>query len=229
MKILTSIGAFFREVTGEATEVIKSLFALPSRNPRTKIYVPRYHDSDNRTCIAVHEAGHTVVGWRSDCVRKINKVVIFGEGRGLQGGVYYRKPVDPSPEDCWELASICLAGLAGESVAYGFFSIFGSNGDLLQAYAAAEKIATQEGLTGHPYPPPWKEEPLSGEARNFADICYRPEIAPRVVEILNAAYQRAHSVLREERRRLDEIAIAVNKSGVLDTENVYAILGERPK
>ncbi|MCB0193291.1 MAG: ATP-dependent zinc metalloprotease FtsH [Anaerolineae bacterium] len=202
---------------------IEKVLAGPERKSRI---VPE----KERKIIAHHEAGHALIRKLLPECNPVHKVSIVA--RGVAGGYVISLP----DEDRYlenqnrfeaELAAI-LAGRAAEEVIFEEVTT-GASDDLNKATKLARAMVTQYGMSEKLGPLMFGEKDELvflgkeiGEQRNYSEEIAR-QIDGEVRRIVETAYNRAFSLIQENRAKLVEIAERLLKEETLDAKTFDAM------
>lgn len=170
-----------------------------------------------RNRVAVHEAGHVLVG------RVLNTGRLLGVSIDDEGGfAEFADHVDKalSPSDLNDLLSAILAGRAAERIGFGDVTIgsgIGEDSDLSRATTLAETIETKGGGILHNVYLP------SDLSRN---LVYVPGLMNAVKRRLDDAEKRASEILEANSKLHRAIAEALETAGYLSAEAIDEIAAE---
>ncbi|MFF5291932.1 AAA family ATPase [Paractinoplanes globisporus] len=188
-----------------------------------------------RHAVAVHEACHAVVAYRTRHHMEID-IATIEKGSGYLGMVASIPPEDQFTTWRSHYESdiyVSLASLAGERMFFDGDSSSGVSGDLEQATSVATNMegvwgmgstvssyATSSRLgVGSP------GGPAKGEKN---DVSARRALADRIEDTLGEMLQRAERILKENRRQVLALAHALETHKTLTGEDVVAVLEGRP-
>ncbi|TVR20450.1 MAG: ATP-dependent zinc metalloprotease FtsH [Anaerolineaceae bacterium] len=186
--------------------------------------------------IAYHEAGHALVHYHMQNLGPIHKITIISRGRA--GGY-----VMPLPEDDVALQSremfedqiaFAMGGRAAEELIFNQFTTGASN-DLQQATRMARAMVTQFGMSDKLGPRSYGGGNQSiflgreiGEQRDYSER-YAQDIDDEVKRILQASYERAIGVLRDNRDKLKYLADYLIEHETLDRQQFEQLMsGDDP-
>ncbi len=181
---------------------------------------------------AYHEAGHVIVSKFVPGQDPVHKVTIIPRGRAM--GLTHYIPLDDkhsySRTYLEGRLAILLGGRAAEWIVFGDYTTGASN-DLRQATEMAKRMVTQWGMSSDLGPLTYgnkDEEVFIG--RDFTHIQdYSDETARRIDEavrtVVEAAAERAESILRRESERLHSLSALLIERESLDGEEIDQILG----
>lgn len=185
-------------------------------------------DSEKRA-IAVHEAGHTVVGWLTRYSDPLVKVTIVPRGKAL-GANWFAPEEAPiiTKQALLDKIACLLGGRAAEEIILGEVGTGASN-DLERATKAARAMVIVYGMgdsipnlnyydsTGQEY---GFSKPYSEETARLIDI--------EVEKIVNEQYTRAKQLLTDNVKGLTDISNMLIEQEVIYHDDVQNILGKRP-
>jgi cell division protease FtsH len=183
--------------------------------------------------IAYHEGGHALTGLLLDHGDPVSKVTIVPRGQAL--GVTQYTPLDDrynySKEYLEAQLVTALGGRAAEEVALGSITT-GAEHDLQRVTAIAHQMVTRWGMSERLGTISYseREDPFAGVALTAGARTYSEKTASLIDEevnrIVKRAYERAVSLLVEQRDTLDRIARALRVHETLDAGQLRAILKE---
>ncbi|WP_051348518.1 ATP-dependent zinc metalloprotease FtsH [Peribacillus kribbensis] len=185
-----------------------------------------------RRIVAFHEAGHTVIGTVLDDAEMVHKVTIVP--RGQAGGYAVMLPKEDryfmtKPELLDKIVGL-LGGRVAEEIIFGEVST-GAHNDFQRATGIARRMVTEFGMSD-------KLGPLQfGQAQggqvflgrdlhneqNYSDkIAY--EIDLEIQTFIKESYQRAKTILTENRDKLELIANTLLEIETLDAEQIKHLI-----
>ena len=178
--------------------------------------------------IAFHEAGHAVVSWLVEHASPLVKVSIVPRGQSL-GAAWYlpeERQITTTNQIMDEMCAT-LGGRAAEEVIFNKIST-GALSDLekvtKQAYAMVTIYGLNKRLGNISFYDSRGEQsftkPYSEETARIID--------QEASAIIESAYDRAKSILKENEDKLRTLAESLLKNEVIFKEDVEAILGARP-
>lgn len=156
---------------------------------------------DVRERVAVHEAGHAIVGQTLDNYDNVSRVTIVPRSSGAggftvftpsesRGGLYTRDYLDAE-------LTVLLAGRAAEALVLGEDTIsVGASSDLQRARSLAEQMTVEWALDG---------SVLRDSSDGVSEYTLR-RIDERVESLLDDAYSRAQSILNSKQANLLTLA-----------------------
>jgi cell division protease FtsH len=174
---------------------------------------------------AYHEAGHALLGMLQPGADPVRKVSIIPRGRAL--GVTLSTPEqDRYGYDAVYLKGRmvgALGGMAAEHVVFGVVTT-GSESDLQTCTGIARSMVGRWGMSERIGPvsvfQPDSDPRMSGVAEETLDA-----VDQEIRRLIEEAYQRAISLLTENRTRLDNIVTQLLARETLDETDVYAAAG----
>lgn len=189
---------------------------------KNKIITP-----EEKRSIAVHEAGHATISWLLRYANPLVKVTIVPRGRSL-GAAWYlpeERSITTTEQILDEMCT-ALGGRAAEQITFGKIST-GALSDLekvtKQAYAMVSVYGLNEKVGNISYYDPHGNQftkPYSDETAHVID--------EEVSKLIESQYQRAISLLTENKEKLEQLANKLLEKEVIFKEDLIAIFGERP-
>lgn len=195
-----------------------------------------------RNIVAFHESGHTVIGLVLDEADMVHKVTIVP--RGQAGGYAVMLPREDryfmTKPELYDKITGLLGGRVAEEIVFGEVST-GAHNDFQRATSIARKMVTEYGMSDKLGPMQFGQ-PQGGQVflgrdinseQNYSDkIAY--EIDTEIQSIIKTCYERARTILTENRSKLDLIANTLLEVETLDAEQIrhladYGKLPERKK
>ncbi len=178
---------------------------------------------EERELTAYHESGHAIVSHMLPNAQAIRKVTIIP--RGMAGGVTWYLEDDSyfqSRSKFRALIASALGGRVAEEIIFGEITTGASN-DLQQVTRMARAMVTQYGMSDELGPRVYGEKQELvflgreiSEQRDYSDAVAE-KIDAEVRIIIDAEYERARTILNEQRDKLDLIA-----STLLEVETLEA-------
>lgn len=183
---------------------------------------------DEKKTIAFHEAGHATISWLLEYASPLVKVTIVPRGQSL-GAAWYL-PEERSittTEQLLDQMCSALGGRAAEELMFGKIST-GALSDLekvtKQAYAMVSIYGLNKRLGNISY--------YDSQGRDMFTKPYSDDTAKMIDEevstLIESQYQRALSLLTENRDKLIQLAEKLLTEEVIFKENLEAIFGKRP-
>lgn len=177
---------------------------------------------DERRLIALHEAGHAIVGMIACPEDKLHKVTIEPRGRSL-GAAHFAPEADKHLHTRRYLEGIiakALGGRAAELVFLGRDAVTtGAGSDLVQATSIARRMVAEFGMSDEvgliSADPVAQGGSPSGQLQG--------EIDKSVRALITTQAERAESLVREHRAAVEALAEALVAREVLSAEEAYEI------
>lgn len=184
---------------------------------------------EEKRIIAFHEAGHATVSWMLKHAAPLVKVTIVPRGRSL-GAAWYlpeERQLTTTEQFIDEMCAT-LGGRAAEDVIFDKVST-GALSDLervtKQAYAMVMYYGLNEKVgnisfydsTGQEYS---FQKPYSNKTAEVID--------EEVKKMVDAAYEKAKQILRDNRSKLEQLAKVLLEREVIFKEDLEQIFGKRP-
>ena len=181
--------------------------------------------------IAVHEGGHARVAHLSAEADPVDKVTIIPRGRALGA-------TQQLPEERFNLTEaylrarlkVMFGGRASEEILIGTIST-GAADDLKQATRLARRMVSEWGMSDefrHLAFGDGDSEVFLGEQiaqrKDYSDDTER-EIDLSVKALIDSCYQEAHKLLKENRKRLEDLVDQLEEKEVLEGDALANILG----
>ncbi|MEL7476580.1 MAG: ATP-dependent zinc metalloprotease FtsH, partial [Cyanobacteria bacterium J06555_12] len=198
---------------------------------------PPLLDSKTKRLIAYHETGHALLMTLLEYSDDLNKVTIIPRSSGAGG---FAQPI-PNEEQmdsglysrAWMLDRVVVGfgGRAAEEIVFGYSEVTtGASNDLQQNTGLVRQMVTRFGMSD--LGPLMLEQPnqevfLGGNwnrSELSEDVAARIDMQVR--EILERCYQKARSVLLENRDLVDRLAETLIERETLDGDEFKAIVAE---
>lgn len=191
--------------------------------------------SDKEKCIvAYHEVGHALVAAMQSHTAPVQKITIVPRTSGALG---FTMQVDEgertllSKEEMLAKIATFTGGRAAEEVVFGSVTTGASN-DIEQATRIARAMVTRYGMTDdfdmvaletvtNAY--------LGGDTSLACSQQTAAVIDAKVVELVRTQHEKALKILRDNRRKLDEIAKYLYDKETISGEEFMCILNARPQ
>ena len=177
---------------------------------------------EERRLVALHEAGHAVVGLITAPEDRLHKVTIEARGRTL-GAAHFSPDVDRHLHTKrYLLGVICkaLGGRAAETVFVGSDAVTsGAGGDLIQATGIAKRMVAEFGMSD-------EVGLVSADAAaqgGGASSQLTSQIDTAMRAILRQESERAEALVREHRAAVEAVADALVERDVLTADEVIDI------
>ena len=211
---------------GEMQESMERVVMGPER--RSRVITP-----EEKKKVAYHEAGHALLFHLLENTHPVHKITIVSRGRA--GG--YVMPL-PSGDDMLVTREkfeddivAAMGGRAAEEIIFNQFTTGASN-DLQQATRMARAMVTQFGMSDLLGPRSYGSGQGAvflgreiSEQRDYSEH-YAQQIDDEVKRILQSAYQRAKSLLTEQRGKMEElVAILIERETLNAAEFIEIVDG----
>ena len=194
----------------------------------------RVISNKEKTSIAYHEAGHAILHHLLEYAQPVHKITIVPRGRA--GGYVMSLPENDaflrSREEFEDEIVAMMGGRAAEEIIFNQFTTGASN-DLQQATNSARAMVTQYGMSDLLGPRAFGSGSGSlflgrdlYEQRDYSEQAAE-EIDNEVKRILQTAYQRAKTMLTENRSKLEQIAHVLMEQETLDRTGFEDLMGGR--
>jgi cell division protease FtsH len=181
--------------------------------------------------IAYHEAGHAILHHLLDHANPVHKVTIVPRGRA--GGYVMSLPEDDiflkSKEQFEDEIVAVMGGRAAEEIIFNQFTT-GASSDLQHATIRARSMVTQFGMSNLLGPRTFGSGNSSvflgreiGEQRDYSEEAAE-QIDAEVKNIVETAYNRAKTILTENRAKLDMLANILIEQETLDRSQFEEIM-----
>ena len=188
-----------------------------------------------RKSTAYHEAGHALVAWLLPGADPVDKITIIPRGRALGVTSYLPKEerYARSKEDLLRSLCMLMGGRAAEYLVFNHLTTGASN-DIERATGLARRMVCELGMSENLGPLTFgkKEEMvfLGREIASHKDYSEQTAelIDKEVRQMVEAAYDRALTLLRENLDKLNLVAQALLEREVLDGDQMNRLLrGEK--
>ena len=192
---------------------------------KNKIITP-----EEKKTIAFHEAGHALVSWLLEHAAPLVKVTIVPRGQSL-GAAWYLPEERQIVRTEQMLDEMCaaLGGRAAEKVVFDKIST-GALSDLEKVTRQARSIVSVYGLNDKLGNITYYDS--SGQADYNFTKPYSEETAQKIDEeiskIIELQYQRAISILKKSKNKLNALAERLLDKEVIFKDDLERILGRRP-
>ncbi len=190
-----------------------------------------------REVVAHHEMGHALVALTLPGSDKVHKVSIIPRGIGSLGYTIQRPTEDRflmTRQELENKMAVLLGGRAAEHIIFGELST-GAADDLVKVTDIARSIVTRYGMTEELGQVVYEKSPhsfLGGEAPQmlYTERSYSEhtagEIDATVKAIIDAAFRRTVTLLREQRETLEHGARLLLEHETLDEADLAALRKE---
>jgi cell division protease FtsH len=213
----------------DCEEAIERVIAGPEKKSKVT-------NQKERELTAFHEAGHGLVGHYLPTADPIHKISIIP--RGQAGGYTLALPLEDkhyqTRTELLEDIIMYMGGRAAEVIALGEIST-GARNDLERSTHLVRKMITEYGMSdnlgyltlGHAH----EEQVFLG--RDIArEQNYSEEIAAAIDRetrrMMDEAFQRATTIIKEHRDQLDSIAMMLLDKETIEASEFVALIGEKP-
>lgn len=182
--------------------------------------------------VAYHETGHALVAAKQTGSAPVQKITIVPRTSGALG---YTMQVDEGDHYLMSKAEIenkiatYTGGRAAEELVFGSVTTGASN-DIEQATKLARAMITRFGMSddfGMVAMESVENAYLGGDASLTCSPDTQAKIDQRVVELIRKQYEKAMSILSENRRKLDELAKYLYESETITGEEFMKILEQK--
>ncbi len=184
--------------------------------------------AEEKRSIAFHEAGHATISWLLEHANPLVKVTIVPRGRSL-GAAWYlpeERSITTTEQILDDMCS-ALGGRAAEELTFGKIST-GALSDLekvtKQAYAMVSIYGLNDKIGNISYYDPQGQSQFT---KPYSDDTARV-IDEEVSKMIEAQYDRALQLLRDNQDKLGQLAEKLLEKEVIFKEDLVAIFGERP-
>ncbi|HEX2905762.1 MAG TPA: ATP-dependent zinc metalloprotease FtsH [Phototrophicaceae bacterium] len=210
----------------DCQEAIERIILGPERKSRVI--------NKQEQCItAYHEAGHAVVGYLLPHSDPVHKVTIIP--RGMSGGSTLFLPDEDinyvSRSRLKDQIVTFLAGRAAEEIVFGEITT-GASSDLEQVSRMTRAMVTRFGMSDKLGPMMFgqKEEMIFlgreiSEQRDYSEAVAQ-EIDQEVRALVSWAYDEARRLIRENREKLDAVALRLLDVETIEADEFLAVMGE---
>src|SRR5216683_1063330 len=191
-----------------------------------------------REVVAHHEMGHALVALSLPGTDRVHKVSIIPRGIGSLGYTIQRPTEDRflmTRQELENKMAVLLGGRASETIIFGELST-GASDDLAKVSDIARSLVTRYGMTDELGLVVYEKSPqsfLGGEPpqtpfeRSYSEATAR-EIDGAVKAIVDAAFRRTVTLLREKRDILERGAHLLLERETLDEADLAALLAKEP-
>ncbi|GAB5494069.1 MAG: ATP-dependent zinc metalloprotease FtsH [Phototrophicaceae bacterium] len=208
----------------EMQESMERVVMGPER--RSRIISP-----EEKKKIAYHEAGHAILFHLLEHTNPVHKITIVS--RGQAGGYVMPLPnrdaMLKSKEEYLDDIVAAMGGRAAEEIIYNQFTT-GASMDLRQATSWARAMVTQYGMSDKLGPRAYgaSDQPVfmgrsMGENRDYSEE-YARTIDDEVKSILEVGYERAKSILLENKEKIEVLVDILMERETLDSTEFTEIM-----
>ncbi|WP_159588874.1 ATP-dependent zinc metalloprotease FtsH [Chelativorans xinjiangense] len=189
-----------------------------------------------RMVVAYHELGHAFVAMALPGTDTVHKVSIIPRGVGALGYTIQRPTEDRylmSRKELEDRMAVLLGGRAAESIVFGEVST-GAADDLVKTTDIARSMVTRFGMAEGLGPIAYEDEPnrflgtapMPGMLERRYSESTTQRIDDAVRELVNAALERATSLLEERRETLDKAAEVLLARETLSGEELKTLFSD---
>ncbi len=208
----------------ELEEGIMRVIAGPEKKTRVM-------SSKERLITAYHEMGHAIVGHFLEHSDPVHKISVISRGQAL--GYTISMPQEDrfltTRAELNDTMAMTLGGRAAEEIVFDEITTGASN-DLEKVTATAKQMVMRFGMSeklgprvfGHEHGQPFLGREFSTEP-DYSDEIAR-EIDDEVRRIVEAAHQRARTILTEHKQDLEKISEILVKRETIEKEEFLALL-----
>lgn len=208
----------------EMQEAMERVVMGPER--RSRVISP-----EEKKKVAYHEAGHAILHHLLEHANPVHKITIVARGRA--GGYVMSLPsadvMLKSQEAFFDDIVSAMGGRAAEEIIFNQLTTGASN-DLQQATSMARAMVTQYGMSEKLGPRAYgnSQGPIflgreMGESRDYSEE-YAKAIDDEVKGILQSAYQRAKTILTEQRHKMEKLVEVLLERETLDSKEFVEIM-----
>ncbi len=197
----------------------------------------RVMSREEKTTVAYHESGHTLVAALSPNADPVHKVSIIPRGSAALGYTLQLPTEDrylTTRSEILDTLCVLLGGRAAESLVLGEIST-GAHNDLEKVTHLARDYVCKFGMSQKLGPQTFGRQ--SGNIFLGHDLIQEKEysentaviIDEEVTRIVQDSYEKAHRLLSQNREKLELLARKLEEKEILEGEEVCQILGIEPK
>ena len=192
---------------------------------KNKIVTP-----SEKRAIAVHEAGHATVSWLLEHAAPLIKVTIVPRGQSL-GAAWYlpEERLIVRPEQMLDEMCATMAGRAAEKVMFDKIST-GALSDLEKVTKQARAMVTVYGLNEKLGNITYYDSSGQSEynfSKPYSEVTAKL-IDDEISKMIEEQYQRAITILSENKDKLTQLADLLIEKEVIFKDNLEEIFGKRP-
>ena len=186
--------------------------------------------ASEKKVIAYHEAGHAAVGWMTEHAHPLVKVTIVPRGKALGAAWYLPEERQITTyEQMFDELTATMGGRASEKVHFGKIST-GALNDLEKATKQAFNMVVYFGLNEKIGNISFYDS--SGQQEYSFHKPYSEKTAQiideEVSKLVEDAYQRAISIVKDNIEKVEELGRALLEKEVIFKEDLEIIFGQRP-
>ena len=191
---------------------------------------------DEKKLTAYHEAGHAIVGIHVPQHDPVHKVTIIPRGRAL-GVTFYlpeRDKLSMTRESALSKLASAMGGKAAEELVFGPENVTnGASSDIQHVTRLATAMVSQWGMSdklGNINYTSTQESFLGAQSQWNASSESREIIDQEVRRLVDEAYERAKSILRDNWQEMENLAQGLLEYETLTGEDMMRVIrGEPPK
>lgn len=190
----------------------------------------KFISPQEKKVIAFHEAGHAAISWMLEHAHPLVKVTIIPRGKSLGAAWYLPEERQITTyEQLFDEMTAALGGRAAELIIFNKVST-GALNDLekvtKQAYAMVTYFGLNEKIGNISfYDSSGQQEYMLGKPYSEATA---QTIDEEVSIMIRKAFERAKTILTDNRHKLEQLAELLLKNEVIFREDVESIFGKRP-
>lgn len=210
----------------EVDEAIDRVIAGPAKKSRVI-------SEKERQIVAYHESGHTIIGMVLDDADTVHKVTIVP--RGQAGGYAVMLPKEDryivTKSELFDKITGLLGGRVAEELIFGLEEVTtGASNDFQRATSIAHRMITEYGMSDKIGPLQFSgnggEQVFLGRdlhnEQNYSDqIAY--DIDQEMQEFINYCYERAKTILIENKDKLELVAQTLLEVETLDEKQIHSL------
>ncbi len=190
----------------------------------------KFISPQEKKVIAFHEAGHASISWLLEHAHPLVKVTIIPRGKSLGAAWYLPEERQITTfEQLFDEMTAALGGRAAELIIFGKVST-GALNDLEKVTKQAYAMITYFGLNEKIGNVSFYDS--SGQQEFMLGKPYSEQTAQTIDEevrtMVQQAFERAKTILTENKEKLENLAELLLKNEVIFREDVESIFGKRP-
>lgn len=211
----------------DCEEAIERVIAGPERKTRVL-------SEEEKAVVAYHELGHAIIGSFLPNADPVHKVTIIPRGYVALGYTLQLPTEDRylmSKSQILDDITIMLGGRAAEDIVFNEITT-GAENDLKRATELARKMVAELGMSEKIGPVAWSEESeetfLARELfreKNYSDETAK-ELDSEVKRLINESYEKAKSILLENKEKLHLIAKYLLKKETISGQELKDLLNK---
>ena len=183
---------------------------------------------EEKRIVAYHEAGHAITGWFLEHAHPLVKVSIVPRGLAALGYAQYLPKEQYLYTQAQMIDGMCmtLGGRAAEDIVFSEIST-GAQNDLERITKTAYAMVTLYGMNDRVGQVSFKDDSEYSFGKPYSEDLAKI-IDQEVKKIIDGAYQRTISLLKDKREELNAIAKELLKKEVIFKDDLERIIGPRP-